>query len=201
MDRIGKYRVERLLGRGGFATVWLCHDPDLDRRVAIKVLADIYSLDPDVRRRFTQEARLLSRLDDDRILRIHTIDELPDGRPYFVADYADRGTLRDRIEAQASSPTPMLVDRAIDIARQVAQCLAVAHHHNVVHRDLKPTNVLYRSLPEHRRTEQADEALVLADFGIARALEGVGRGAAMTTAAGTVPYMAPEQAQGRADTR
>ncbi len=200
MEQIGKYRVERLLGRGGFAAVWLCHDPDLDRRVAVKVLADIYALDPDIRRRFIQEARILSRLDDERILRVHTIDDLPDGRPYFVADYADRGTLRDRIRAWFTEGATVSARSVIDVAHRIGECLAVAHHHSVVHRDLKPTNVLYRSLPQHRRVNGADEALVLADFGIARALESA-RAGVLTTAAGTVPYMAPEQAQGLADIR
>lgn len=199
MEQIGKYRVERLLGRGGFAAVWLCHDPDLDRRVAVKVLADIYALDSDIRRRFVQEARLMSRLDDERILRVHTIDTLEDGRPYFVADYADRGTLRDRISALTSSGS-LDVRAALGIVHRISECLAIAHHHNIVHRDLKPTNVLYRSLPGHRRGG-VEETLVLADFGIARALEAASRMGMQTTAAGTVPYMAPEQAQGLADTR
>ena len=84
-QQIGKYRIERHLGSGGFARVFLCWDPDLDKFVAVKVLADNYADNEDVRRRFLQEAKILSNLDHDRILRVHYVDELADGRPYFVA--------------------------------------------------------------------------------------------------------------------
>src|SRR4051794_17904855 len=90
---IGRYTVERLLGSGSFATVWLAYDPGLDARVALKILAENWSVDQDIRRRFLEEARILWRAQHDRIVRVHLVEELDDGRPYFVMDYADGGTL------------------------------------------------------------------------------------------------------------
>ncbi len=100
-ERLGKYRIERLLGTGAFASVYLGVDDALDSRVAIKVLADNWSHDDDIRRRFIEEARILRRADDERIVRVHTVDELDDGRPYFVMDYADRGTVHQRLRMPA----------------------------------------------------------------------------------------------------
>ena len=94
--RIGSYRVERRLDVGSFATVWLGYDPSLDAHVAIKVLAENWSHDVRVRERFLDEARLLWRLDDDRIVRVHALGELPDGRPYLVMPRAGGGSLQER---------------------------------------------------------------------------------------------------------
>jgi hypothetical protein len=85
---IGSYRVERMLGTGSFATVWLAHDERLDAPVAIKVLADNWARHPEIRRRFIDEARLLRRLDDEHVVAVYSIDELPDDRPYFVMGWA-----------------------------------------------------------------------------------------------------------------
>src|SRR5947209_772599 len=100
VDRIGRYRTERVLGSGAFGTVWLAHDETLDARVAIKVLAENWARDDAFRQRFIDEARVLWRADSDHLVRVHTVDELPDGRPYFVMDYADRGTLEERMRAR-----------------------------------------------------------------------------------------------------
>ena len=87
--RIGSYRIERLLGIGSFATVWLGYDAQLGARVAIKVLAENWSHDLRIRERFLDEARMLWRLDDDRIVSVYALGELPDGRPYSVMAWAD----------------------------------------------------------------------------------------------------------------
>ena len=110
-ERIGPYRVERVLGTGAFATVWLARDEGLDAHVAIKVLAENWALDEEVRRRFTEEARILWRAASDHIVRVHTIGELEDGRPYFAMDYADRGSLAERMAARASEGRPFSVGR------------------------------------------------------------------------------------------
>jgi eukaryotic-like serine/threonine-protein kinase len=90
---IGSYRYERLLGTGSFATVWLGYDESLGARVAIKVLADNWSHDLRIRERFRDEGRLLWRLDHDRVVRVHAVGDLPDGRRYLVMAWADGGSL------------------------------------------------------------------------------------------------------------
>src|SRR5687767_2117636 len=111
---IASYRIERLLGIGSFATVWLGFDEDLGARVAIKVLAENWSHDLRVRERFLDEARLLWRLDDARVVRVHALGELPDGRPYLVMAWAQGGSLRDRLAAgRLSVRTSVLVLREI----------------------------------------------------------------------------------------
>ena len=91
--RIGRYRIERRLGAGAFATVWLAADDALESHVAIKVLAENWAHHPDVRARFEQEAQILRRADSERLVRIHDFGELADGRPYQVMTYAAGGTL------------------------------------------------------------------------------------------------------------
>ncbi|MEX1008739.1 MAG: serine/threonine-protein kinase [Acidimicrobiia bacterium] len=196
-ERIGRYDAERVLGSGAFATVWLARDEALDAQVAIKVLAENWAHDDDVRRRFAEEARVLWRLDSDRVIRVHAVAELEDGRPYFVMDYADRGSLADRMKTRASEGRQYSIDEALDIGIEIAEALAVVHRLGVVHRDLKPSNVLYRTIGSHHGDTRT-ERMVLADFGVARALDAA---TAFTIAAGTPHYMAPEQSEGRADER
>jgi tRNA A-37 threonylcarbamoyl transferase component Bud32 len=177
--RIGSYRVERLLGVGSFATVWLGFDPALGARVAIKVLADNWSHDLRVRERFLDEGRLLWRLDHRRVVRVYSLGELPDGRPYLVMLWADGGSLRDRL---AASPLP--VGQGLWLLREIAAGVAVLHAHGIVHRDLTPGNVLLRSQPA------GTEAVMIADLGLAKA---VAAASGLTARAGTPGYMAPEQ--------
>ncbi|MFI6823954.1 serine/threonine-protein kinase [Micromonospora sp. NPDC050187] len=177
-ERIGPYRIERLLGAGSFATVWLGHDPVLDDPVAIKVLAENWYHDLRVRERFLDEARLLRRLDDERLVRIHAVGELDDGRPYSVMALADGGSLRDRLTA---GPLPVPV--ALDLLAEIAAGVAVLHRHGVVHRDLTPGNILFRSHPDGER-------VLVADLGLAKALAAA---SGLTARAGTPGYMAPEQ--------
>jgi serine/threonine protein kinase len=195
--RIGKYLTRRTLGAGSFATVWLAYDEMLDAEVAVKVLADNWARNPDVRRRFIEEAKLMRRIDHDRVVRVHDVDEMPDGRPFFVMTLADRGTLADRLPPSGSPPA-MDVAEAVRIAIDICECLAVVHDFGAVHRDVKPTNVLFRSVRSHERAaaqrrgnDLGDEQMVLGDFGLAKDLA-VASG--FTQAAGTPAYMAPEQA-------
>lgn len=195
---IGRYVAERALGAGSFATVWLGYDELLDARVAIKVLADNWSRNTDVRRRFIEEAKILRRIDHDRIVRVHSIDELPDGRPYIVMALADRGTLHERLDSLRTGP-PMPIDAALRMAVEICEALAVVHDFGVVHRDIKPSNVLFRSIRTHERIAAqrrgrtvSDEEVMLGDFGLAKDLAAA---SGFTLAAGTPAYMAPEQAQ------
>jgi len=178
---IGRLRVVRPLGAGGFATVWLAHDPDLDAPVAVKILADNWATDADVRRRFTDEARLLRRVDSDHLVRVYDVGELPDGRPYFVMTYADQGSLAERL---AGLPPPWPAPEVLRVVDAIAAGLAVLHEHGVVHRDLKPRNVLLRSTPD------GPPRVLLGDLGIAKDLQWA---SGITMPAGSDGYMAPEQ--------
>ena len=113
--RLGRYAVRRRIGSGGFATVWLAYDEQLDSPVAIKVLAENWHHDLRVRERFLDEARLLRRLDDERLVRVHAVGELADGRPYSVLTWADGGRLRERLAAGAM-PAPAALELLAEIA-------------------------------------------------------------------------------------
>lgn len=197
---IGRFRLERRLGAGGFATVWLARDDELDSLVAVKVLADNWAGEADIRRRFVDEARLLRRVDSDHLVRVYDLGELPDGRPWFVMTYADGGTLAERLEQH---PPPWSAETVADLVDAVADGLTVLHRHGIVHRDVKPRNILLRSAPgaaqgragwpDGGRT--ADRAL-LGDLGIAKDLQWA---SGLTMPAGSDGYMPPEQRTYSAD--
>ena len=197
MERIGRYTVERVLGSGAFGTVWLARDEAVDTNVAIKVLADNWVQNEAVRQRFIDEARILFQIESDHIVRVHTVEDLPDGRPYFVMEYADRGSLEERMTERLTPGGWFTLDEALALSRDIALGLKVAHVFGIAHRDLKPANVMFRSIPAHLAAD-TDERLVLVDFGIAKSLATSG---STTIATGTPHYMAPEQSEGRADHR
>ncbi|TDC80370.1 serine/threonine protein kinase [Actinomadura sp. 7K507] len=179
---VGRYRIDRVLGSGAFAAVWLGHDDALDSQVAIKVLSGSLIDDLDVRNRFLEEARILRRADSERLVRVHDIGELPDGRPYFVMSYADRGTLSDRMRER-----PLPVNEAVALAEEIAHGVEVINTLGVIHRDLKPTNVLFQSTPD------GGQKVLIADLGLAKALAHAS--GAFTLPVGTPGYMSPEQAR------
>jgi len=181
----GRYRVERELGRGGMATVYLAHDLRHDRAVAIKVL------NPELAawlgaERFLAEIRTTARLQHPHILPLLDSGDT-DGRLYYVMPYVAGETLRTRLAREQQLPLP----EAVRITKEVADALAHAHAHGVIHRDIKPENIL---LGPPATTSGAAPALV-ADFGVARSLDRDGdrlTGTGITV--GTAAYMSPEQA-------
>lgn len=179
---VGRYRIDRVLGSGAFASVWLAHDDVLDAPVAVKVLSGGLIDDLDVRGRFLEEAKILRRADSERLVRVHDIGELDDGRPYFVMSYADRGTLAERMRGR-ELPLP----EALRLAMEVAYGVEVINRLGIIHRDLKPSNVLFQS------TTDGGERLLIADLGLAKALAHAS--GAFTLPVGTPGYMSPEQAR------
>jgi serine/threonine protein kinase len=175
-----RYRVEGRLGHGGMATVLLAHDRKLDRSVAIKLLADNLAGDEEVRARFTREARLAAKLDHPNVVQVFDVGEDEDGRPYIVMELVAGGTLADRLERRRRS---LPLAEGLPLLRQMCDGLGHAHARRLVHRDVKPQNMLLR---------EADECLKVADFGIARAAEET-RLTRTGRVIGTERYMAPEQ--------
>ncbi len=177
---VGRYQVGPRIGAGSFATVFKGRDPDLDVAVAIKILAENWSANPDVRARFLAEARMLRRFQDERIVPVHDIGTTTDDRPYFVMDYADAGSL-EQLRRQ-----PTLPGRALRLAAEAARGVEVLHRHNVIHRDITPGNILLQYSKQGIR-------VMLADLGVAKSLTDRQDG---TMTAGTPAYMAYEQASG-----
>lgn len=183
--RLGRYVVRRRIGSGAFATVWLAYDEHLDSPVAVKVLADNWSEDPQVRQRFVEEGRFLRKVESPYVVSVYDAGELDDGRPYLVMSYADQGTLAERLGDDG-----LTLAQSLEIVRQVGAGLSALHERGVLHRDVKPANVLLRTVEEHGVTSVR---AMVADLGLGKALDMSSR---LTLIAGTPTYAAPEQARG-----
>jgi predicted Ser/Thr protein kinase len=177
-----RYELEELVGTGGMSTVFRAHDRQLERRVAIKILHEHYAEDPEYLERFRREARAVARLSHPNIVTV--IDRGDDGgRQYIVFEHVEGENLKELVVRSGRLP----VRRALELALDVANGLAFAHDHGLVHRDVKPQNVLLSREGEVKVT----------DFGIARSLH-VEHGVTQTgTVLGTGEYLAPEQASGK----
>jgi serine/threonine protein kinase len=180
MDKIGRYRLGQRLGAGSFATVYRGHDDELEVDVAVKVLAENWATNDDVRNRFLAEARLLRKIQDERIVRVYDIGSTDDERPYFVMDYANGGSLED-LRRNLVPP-----GRALRLCAEAARALEVLHRNGIIHRDVTPGNILLTH-------DDNETRVLLADLGVAKKMVGQ-QGATMT--AGTPAYMALEQATG-----
>ena len=178
---IGKYEILAELGRGGFAVVYKARDVALDRIVALKVLRPALSDDPDFVARFKQEARAVAGLKHSHIVTVYDAAQI-DGQLIITMQYVEGRTLREEL---AQGPLPL--DRALTILEQIAGALDYAHQRGVVHRDVKPANILLEN------TGQGVHATLL-DFGLAKAMEASTALTSQGTLLGSPEYMAPEQA-------
>src|ERR687887_2011829 len=175
-----RFRLEEKIGAGGMSTVYRAFDPTLERWVAIKLMHRDISSDPDQLERFRREARAVASLNHPHIVTVIDAGE-DDGAPYIVFEYVEGETLKDRIRRLGRLPVPEAVAYAVEIGR----ALAAAHAQRLVHRDVKPQNVLI----------DGDGRAKVTDFGIARSLDV--DGVTITgTILGTADYIAPEQAGG-----
>ena len=185
----GPYRIDRQLGTGGMGAVFVARDQRLGRQVALKVLLGHHAQDPAFLQRFEHEATVMARLDSPHVVTIYDHGRI-DGWPYLVTQYAAGGDLGSLIRERGPLPPPL----AARVCSQVAEALVAAHAVAVVHRDVKPANVLLRDAG----TDRLDRLHVyLADFGVAST--GSTGSTGLTTAgavAGTWNYLAPERAQG-----
>lgn len=181
----GQYRVEGLLGQGGMGSVFRAHDEALDRPVAIKVVAPDVAASAELRQRFVQESRTVARLRHPHIVAVYSAGEA-DGLLYFVMEFVPGESLRDRLTREGR----LAEAEAVPILRDIALALDYAHAQGLVHRDVKPENVLL-----DRDTGRA----MLTDFGVARALQGNLQITGAGFVLGSPRYMSPEQASGDAD--
>ena len=183
----GQFTLDAVIGGGSFGTVYRGRQLGIDRPVAIKVPTHEIAADPVMARRFAREARAAARVDHPGVVAIYAVGELPDGRPYLAMQYVE-GEPLDRILADGPLPAP----RALAILRAVASVLSETHAADVVHRDLKPTNIIWR------RDRNGDDRITLVDFGIAVCRPGNADATRLTTNGliGTPHYMSPEQAHG-----
>jgi len=177
----GRYRIERLLGKGGMGAVFLAHDLTLEREVAIKVLPPDVAQDDQVVRRFQQEAKTAAKLDHPNIIPIYRV-ESEGGLNYFVMKYISGTSLEDLLEKKE----PLAVPEIQRILWEAACALGHAHQRGVVHRDVKPANIMF----DH------EGRVMLTDFGISKALQAATGFTATGMIIGTPHYMAPEQGKG-----
>lgn len=193
----GRYRLDKLLGAGAFASVHQAHDEQLDDVVAVKILGHNHAVNPDIRQRFVVEGQTLRRLSSPHLVGVHDLAEAEDGRPFLVLELCDRGTLRQRAEqARQGGWTPGDAD-AVTVALALAAAIATLDDAGVVHRDLTPANVLITTRAPHSdATIPAStlmlpgERLVVADLGFCKDLA-VGSGISAT--GGTQGFQPPEQ--------
>jgi serine/threonine protein kinase len=179
----GKYRIDRVLGKGGMGTVFLAYDLALERDVAIKVLPPDVARDDQVVRRFQQEAKTAAKLDHPNIIPIYRV-ESEGGLNYFVMKYISGTTLEDVL----AKNEPLELEYIQRVLWEAATALGHAHGRGVVHRDVKPANIMF----DH------DGRVMLTDFGISKALQAATGFTATGMIIGTPHYMAPEQAKGQA---
>ncbi len=202
---VGRFKVRNEIATSGFAVVLRAWDEELACFVALKILLRGHAEDEDIQFRFLEEARLLRRIRSPYVVTVHDVGRLNDGRPYFVMDYADRGTLASRLEAHAG--TEETNRRSVmTLVDAVADGLSAIHEAGIVHRDIKPANILYQlahrgsvepdpaavdSMEPPSALVGIDERILISDLGIAKDL--LKRTAAATMVGGTPLFQAPEQ--------
>ena len=177
---IGRYEVIEKLGKGGMATVYLASDPYIKRQVAVKVLPKQFTHDPEFRIRFQQEAQVVAALEHAYIVPIYDFGELED-QPFIVMRYLPGGTLTDKLSAG-----PLQVSEIVPLFQTIAIGLDYAHANGIIHRDIKPGNILFDS----------EDNAHLSDFGIAKIQEASAVFTGTGNLIGTPAYMSPEQAMG-----
>ena len=177
---IGRYEVIRELGKGGMAYVYLAHDPYIKRQVAVKVLPEQLTVDPQFRARFQREAEIIATLENSAIVPVYDFGE-HENQPFIVMRYMSGGSLSDRME---KGPLPL--SEVIPLFERIGSAVDYAHSLGIIHRDMKPGNILFDA--------RGDASL--SDFGIAKLAEGSSAFTSTGGMIGTPAYMSPEQAAG-----
>jgi serine/threonine protein kinase len=180
---LGPYRIERYIGRGGMGVVYLAQHQHLGRRVALKLLAPELAGDESFRERFVRESRVAAKVDHPNVIPIYEANEV-DGVYFIAMRYVDGVDLREILRTAG----PLNLERALGMLTQVAGALDAAHEQGLVHRDVKPGNILVVSGSDH---------CYITDFGLTKAVSSTSGFTATGTVVGTTDYMAPEQIEGK----
>ena len=186
---IGNYRVVRQIGEGGMGLVFEAIHEEIGRRAAIKVLHAHISSNPEIARRFINEARAVTRIQHPGLVQVFDFGRLPDNSAYIIMEFLEGETLAERLSRAGGRLPEAEVSR---LGRQLALALSVTHDKGIIHRDLKPENVMLVADPE---LPQGERAKIL-DFGIAKVNQGGGDKTRTNAIIGTAAYMAPEQCRG-----
>src|SRR5262245_48121419 len=183
----GKYRLQRVLGEGGMATVYVAEHCVIGKRVAVKFLHRDFAARPEVVSRFHDEARAAAAIGHPSIIDVHDVGTMADGEPYLVMEYLSGRSLREVLDRQRVQP----IGFAAAVAVRVLSALAAAHRKGIVHRDVKPDNIFLL------RAIDAVPIVKLLDFGISKMGSlATGSRTVVGEVLGTLEYMAPEQARG-----
>ncbi|MEM7799218.1 MAG: protein kinase [Chloroflexota bacterium] len=181
LQAVGRYQIQRKIGQGGMATVYLANDPQFNREVAVKMLSPRFAMDPEFLARFRREAQTVAQLEHNAIVPVYDFGE-EDGTPYLVMRYMRGGSLDDRI-----TNGPMPIEDAIKILSRLAAGLTLAHQRGIVHRDIKPANILF--------DRQGNP--YLSDFGIVKlSSDATATNLTIEGIIGTPAYISPEQIEG-----
>jgi tRNA A-37 threonylcarbamoyl transferase component Bud32 len=187
---LGAHRVLRVLGAGGMGVVFLAEDPELKRRVVLKVMKPTLAASATARQRFLREARAMAAVQHDHIVHINQIGQ-QGSFPFLAMPYLDGETLEDRLQRQNRLP----LAEVLRIGREIAEGLAAAHKRGPIHRDIKPANIWLENTGEPGALAPGGRVKIL-DFGLARVVDDEARLTQSGAIAGTPAYMAPEQVQG-----
>jgi serine/threonine protein kinase len=179
----GKYRIERVLGRGGMGMVVAAHHLKLDEPVAIKLLLPAQLADPVIVERFAREARAAAKIKSDHVARVTDVDVLDDGTPFMVMEYLEGADLETVLREREILPVPTAVDYVLEACDAIGE----AHRRGIVHRDLKPANLFLA------KQSGGGTRIKVLDFGISKVVDQQGVTTTSSAAAGSAPYMSPEQ--------
>jgi serine/threonine-protein kinase len=184
---LGPYHIESVIGRGGMGVVYLAEQPSLERKVAVKILAPAFASDAGFRSRFINESKMAAAIDDPNILPVYEAGEI-DGQLFIAMRYVEGSDLEARLRSgELTAPS------ALRVLDQVASALDAAHDRGLIHRDVKPANILIAD----RRAESRGEHAYLADFGLTKSQGAESGLTRIGSIAGTLDYIAPEQLAGR----